>query len=232
MGDVRWTPEEFARLLSLPEGHPDRIAAEADPAFDAWRRMSEAFVRNDAGPLDEADLAGPRAELSARLERELGIAPAGAPARRRSVIPARGSWLDAFFGPRGGPAPRAALALAVLSVVALAGWWVMARPPGAPALRGAPPPEGVVLAPPVRTGPSLELHWAVVTGADAYRVVFYDATLAEVARVDSLVAPMLVLSSSALPAGLVAGARVEVEVVALSRGDPVGRSRLSPVTLP
>ena len=96
---------------------------------------------------------------------------------------------------------------------------------------------GDMTAVPVLGAPSLAegrlgLAWSTVPGADAYRVVFYDAELAPVAQIDSLAGPRCDLEARALPKGLVSGSRVEVEVVALSHGDPLSRSKLRLVTLP
>ncbi len=230
MGDVKWTADDFARILSLPPEHPERRAAEKDPAFDAWERMQAVFESSQDAPLSEAEIAGPRAELSARLQRTLGIAMPGASAPARSVRShgESGGWLGWF----GAPAGRAALAFAVVAIVAASGWWISSRSPQEPAIRCGGSADALVLGEPDSAAGKLGLSWSAVPGAESYRVVFYDAELAEVARMDSVREPRLELLPGSLPAGLTAGARVEVEIVAIVHGDPVSRSRLRQVTLP
>ena len=89
-----------------------------------------------------------------------------------------------------------------------------------------------VLAAPALAEGRLGLAWSTVPGADAYRVVFYGAELAQLAQIDSLAWPRCELKAGALPTGLVSGGRVEVEIVALFHGDPLSRSKLRLVTLP
>ena len=237
MGDVNWTPEDFARILALPPEHPERRAAEADPAFDAWIPMLAAFESSTSGPLSEAEMAGPRAKLSARLERKLGFAPAKAGARASGTVsqarPVRGGGvLDDLLGWFGAPAGRAALAFGVVAIVAASGWWLTMQRSEPPAMRGGDTTAVPVLASPVLAKGRLGLAWNTVPGADSYRVVFYDAELAQVAQIDSLAGPRCELKAGALPQGLVSGGRVEVEIVALFHGDPLSRSKLRLVTLP
>jgi len=235
MGEVKWTPGEFARIAALPPGHPDRVQAEAEPAFEAWNRMREAFESSAGAPLTEAEMVAPRAELSARLQRELGIAPVSAGARARAAAPPRperAGALDGLLGWLAAPAGRAALALGVVAIVAAGGWWLSSRPVAPPALRGADTSGVPVLAEPEVSGGRLVLSWTAAPGADAYRVVFYDAELAETARIDSVTSPRCELVAGALPRGLASGGRVTVEIVALAHGDPLSRSRPLQVTLP
>jgi hypothetical protein len=50
MTQERLTPEEFARLLSLPEDHPDRIRS-ATPEFEARVQLLREFEEiNDRDP--------------------------------------------------------------------------------------------------------------------------------------------------------------------------------------
>ena len=237
MGDVNWSPEDFARILSLPPAHPDRLAAESDLAFEAWVRMHEAFESRTGGPLNEAQMAGPRAELTARLQGTLGLPPSKSRSQAREAAapatPARsGGVLDGLLGWLGAPAGRAALAFGVLVIVAASGWWITSRPPETPAIRGGDTTGVPVLAEPASANGRLDLSWSTVPGADGYRVVFYDAELAQVAQIDSLRQARCELRAGVLPSGLASRARVEVEVVALSHGDPLSRSRLRSITLP
>lgn len=235
MGDVKWTPDEFARILSLPPEHPERRAAQADPAFDGWVRMQVAFETAANAPLSEAELAGPRAELSGRLERALGAPLAGA-GTRVGEAPARlhrgESLFDRLAGWIGAPAGRAVLAFGVVAIVAASGWWITSRRPESQMVRGTGQPGELVLAAPALSNGKLALSWNTVPEADGYRVVFYNAELAQVAQVDSLREPRREFEAGALPAGLIGGSRVQVEIVALVHGDPISRSRLRMVTLP
>lgn len=197
--------------------------------------MQAAFESSANAPLSEAEMAGPRAELAARLERALGAAPAGA-GNDVGAAPARSQRGDGLFdrlaGWLGAPAGRAALAFGMVAIVAASGWWISSRRPESQRVRGAGPSGALVLAAPVLTNGRLALAWNTVPEADGYRVVFYSADLAQVAQVDSLREPRCEFEAGALPAGLTGGSRVQVEIVALAHGDPVSRSRLRMVTLP
>jgi hypothetical protein len=237
MGEVNWTPDEFARLMALPREHPDRVVAEADPAFEAWVRMAGAFETGAGAQLDEDELRRRGAALTTRLERALAseretAEPVrGAPSTLRSGR--RGSLVEKLLGWLGTPSGRTALAFGVIAIASVAGWWTVARRDSQEMVRGVESGSSVPrLAEPVTDAGTVVLAWSAVPGADGYRLVFYSPEMGELARLDSLREPRATLRSGALPAGLAGGARVELEVVALTHGDPLSRSRLVPITLP
>lgn len=43
MNEQRFEPEEFERLLALPEGHPERMSAERSGRLLAWKQMLDGF---------------------------------------------------------------------------------------------------------------------------------------------------------------------------------------------
>jgi hypothetical protein len=219
MSDPRFTPEEFARLLSLPPDHPDRRRAESDPGFEAWQRMLREFESPDAEALPKDEAAWADAELEARLAD--AIAPAQNARRER---PVRRAWWQL-------PATRPALAFASLAVVTFAAWWGMGRGPESPVARG------------VESAPlewrearesqgTLPLEWTAAPGADSYRLVFSSARLEEVARVEGLTSTRYALDPTALPAGLERGRDVVVEVQALHGADVLLTSRSRPLRIP
>jgi hypothetical protein len=237
MGEVNWTPDEFARLMALQPAHPDRVAAEADPAFEAWARMAGAFEASAGGPLDEDELRPRRTELAARLERAMAserdaAEPASGTTRALRSAPS-GGILAGVLGWLGTPVGRTALAFGVVAIASVAGWWTLSQREPSALLRGVDSAAGVPrIAEPVASAGTLALSWNAVAGADGYRLVFYSPEMGELARIDALAEPRVTLRAAALPAGLASGARVEVEVVALTHGDPLSRSQVVPVTLP
>ena len=70
----------------------------------------------------------------------------------------------------------------------------------------------------------LELAWSAEPGADAYRVVFLDGSLREIARTPARPGTRLALESAALPDGLVHDAEVAWYVEALAGGDVVAKT--------
>lgn len=227
MSGADWTPDEFARLMALPADHPERISAEADPAFAAWARMAGVFESGETAPLDEAALAPRRAELMRRWKAELRPPVASAPANLRS------GWLERLVTAGSTPPGRAALAFAALVCVASAGWWITVRRESGEPMRGASAEAHEVRwREPSRGANALELSWDAVPGAERYELVFHSAELVEVARVDAGTATRRAFEARALPAGLASGARVEVEVIAFAKGDELSRSSLREVELP
>jgi len=224
MSEERFTPDEFARLVSLPASHPDRQRAERTSQFEAWRVMLREFEQPSGAPLSAAELAAAGRELERRVVQTLDPI---------SRVVTRPSWSGALSAWLRGPASRPALALAAIVVVTGAALWVAtSRPPGPRAVRGAGEAPAIVLAPPRAVEGGIELRWTPVAGAEAYRVVFYGADLGESARVDGLSAPRLVLRRDALPSGLQHGGQALVEVTALRGGDPVATSPTRAITLP
>lgn len=242
MSDARWTPEEFARLMSLPEDHPERVAVRPHPEFAAWARMQGAFESPGRDVVPDADLASARAELSARLERALGrtlttearSAPSVPPAEIRvpPSSPGGSGLLERMLAGLSRPPVRAAFALGVLVVVAGAGWWAFGARTPETEMRGSDHPRNATaFGAPAWNEADATLSWKAVEGADGYRVCFYSAQLSQLAMRDSILLPELRLSE-VLPAGLEHGAKVEVQVFAMRGGDVRVRSRMRTVMIP
>lgn len=239
MSEARWTPEEFARLMSLPEDHPERVAARSHPEFEALVCMQASFESPGRDVVPEADLASARAELSARLERALGRPLASGAAsespteiRVPSSSPVRAGLLERMLAALSRPPLRAAFALGVLAIVASAGWWAFGPRTREAELRGSDHPQSAMaLRAPDWNEADATLSWDAVEGADLYRVYFYSAQLSQVAMRDSVLATSLRLAEES-PAGLEHGAKVEVEIVAMRGGDFYVRSKLATVTIP
>lgn len=210
MTDDRLTPDEFARLLSLPESHRDRVAAERQPEFAAMRAMLADF---ETGTLPHDERATVTAELTRRVaeRRNDAGAPGSRPARARTATP--GGFLARLFGPTG----RAGLAFAAVALVAGLGWWSLQRAKAPELIRGDSE-SSFVAAEPVATPDGLELTWPAAQGAEAYRVVFLGEDLAELGRMDAGAATRMTLRNDSLPAGLDAGHVRSFEVQALAQG--------------
>lgn len=232
MTDPRCIPvEELARVRDLPAGSPEREHLESCPGCRARLLALAEFERTDVALPREAGAGQAHAKLDAVIE-SLTAAPAPPrPVRERS------GWLRRLFAP---PAMRYATAFAVLAVVAAAAWLV-SRPPGAPIAPGGRvvPGERLVRGETVTAGAATvratadgwELAWPRVEGAESYDVVFLDAELREVGRIAEVRGTSVRLVRDALPAGVVAGAPLLVEIDALAGGGVFEFSTPVPVTL-
>ena len=219
MNTDRLTPEEFARLVALPENDPERVRAAHRPDFEAHLRLYREFESPTAVP--EHAPADAR-QLAARVLDNVR------PERAREGP----SWLAGLVHFFAQPAPRAALALGALVVVAGTATWFAGRNAGPDrAVRGEAG-STFVIAEPRKLPNGLELSWTAVPGATGYRVLFYGADLHEITRVDQLKETRLLLDPAALPAGLTAGQEVLVEVSALSGTDPMVTTSNRAVRLP
>jgi hypothetical protein len=223
MSGARFTPEEFERLMALPESDPARRAAMRSPDFDAWRRMHDEFASPGDAPLSPAELADAEGELERRLAGTLatsgeprhatGLPPREAPARRGLLEWLRGAGL------------RPALAAAALLAVSVLVVRVTTRAPQEAGVRDVPgAPAALTVSPPVRVASGIEFRWTPVAGADGYTLVLYGPDLREVMRREGLAEPRLVLAPGDLPPGLAPGDAIQVEVIALERGDPFATS--------
>jgi hypothetical protein len=232
MTEERFTPDEFARLLSLPDDHPDRQRAERTPQFQAWCQMLQEFERPSNAPLPAAEIASAGRELEARLARGLGRAqPNGAGEAGPRPTSGR-TFADSFAAWFRGPTMRPALAFAAVAVVAGFALWSASRPPAPRAVRGSGESAVLAVGEPRAISGGIELTWTQVDGAETYRVVFYGGDLRENARVDGLTEPRLRLQRNALPAGLTPGADVLAEVMAMRHGDPIATSKTRAIHLP
>lgn len=228
MTDQRFTPEEFARLLALPAGHPERVRAEQDPRFDAWRRMLTAFEKRDSHGLAADEIREADAALARRLEADLGIGTtaleAPRPTRRARDERESGRGLFGWLMPRWAPA------LAVATLMVAGGVWVYsARGPGERVVRGGEA-GAPALTLSVRDG--RDLTWSAVTGADEYRVTFLGPDLRELARLEGLTVTTLSLRSGSLPAELERGREIAVQVAAYREGHLLAESPATAVRVP
>ena len=233
MIDDRFTPEEFSRLMALPEDHPDRRRAAASAQFEAMRRMLGEFER----PVD-ALLSAEQVE-AASLELQRRLAAAAAPvdrvpatpdaermhAKPPSIVARTLGWLNA-------PAGRVGLAFVCAVVVVGVTWWSTHRSPREEAVRGVPESGAFEIAVAHESHDGLTLHWNPVAGAEAYRVVFLGADLAEIAHVDVTRGTEFMLRRAALPAGAPSGGRVSIEVVAVRDGATVATTPARSLLLP
>jgi hypothetical protein len=193
-----------------------------EPTTTGRDRAHEEFVR--PGPLPAgADVRDAEARLLAGLEHELGVKLAPAPLRAR---PAR---------------LRPLLSLAAVVLAAAGLWWsqdALRRDREGTQLRGSRPTveaPGAWAARPVATPLGrgrVRLAWSPASAATSYDVTFLAEDLHELARVDSVAAPGLVLDRAALPAGLLPGQTVLWRVTARAGRDEVARSTAAPLTLP
>lgn len=246
MSELRYSPEEFARLMSLPKEHPDRQRAEDTPMFDAWVRMHAEFDAPRDVPISPGERSGAVAELTARLERAIGVSVSTADVetqwrdRGRPAVPADsmdsaagGGILDAITRWFTTPALRPVLAGGIAVVLAGVVWWSVSRGPAPRVERSVEARDGApVLAPPRPVEGGVELSWSATPGADAYRLAFLGSDLREIARLDGLAGTSVVLKSDALPDGVQPGAEVQLEVTALLRGDPLAVSKTRSIRLP
>lgn len=193
-----------------------------DPTTTGRDRAHEEFVH--PGPLPAgADVRDAEARLLAGLEHELGVTLAPAPLRAR---PSR---------------VRPLLSLAAVLLAAAGLWWSqdpLRRQREGTQLRGGQPAAeapGAWVAHPVATrlgDGRVQLAWSPAASATSYGVTFLAEDLHELARVDSVTAPGLVLNRAALPAGLLPGQTVLWRVTARAGHDELARSTAAPLTLP
>ena len=228
MSDRPFSPEEFVRLLALPEDHPERRQAEVSGKLDAWRRMLHEFEEPGAGDATATELARADAVMAQRVESMLGT-PTGVPpgaARPASGGPSLLAWLASIWSR---PALRPAFAMAALMIVAGTSWWMVgSRAPRA--VRGVSE-DGIVVET-RETSEALELTWAPVPGAEHYRIRFFGPALREIARRDDVVEPRLRFERGALPAGIASGEEVVIDVAAMRGNDALAVSKARAVRMP
>ncbi len=212
--------ESLARVAALPAGHAERAHLDGCARCRSLLEMLREFEAPTHAPAGarfadaDAALRATLADLAAEGEPD-PAPPVAARARRPE---ARRGWLARLLA--AAPLPRFAAAFAALSVVVLAAL-LLGRGPAPDTLRAAAPGGAAAFtaAAPRTVGGGVELAWTAVAGADRYRVVFLDPTLAALARVDAGPVTRLVLRADALPAGLAHGATVGWQVEALAGDD-------------
>jgi hypothetical protein len=92
--------------------------------------------------------------------------------------------------------------------------------------------ELILRAPQSLAGGEVRLGWQPVEGADAYRVLLFDASLDELASLDAGAATILTLQPDEIEGLPESGNQVLWQVVALRRGDELTRSRPAGLRLP
>jgi hypothetical protein len=210
--------EDLSRVRGLPADSPERRHVADCPRCRARMLALAEFERPTLVLPREADEAGAGERLDAFIDRLGGGAAKPAP---RPPMP----WWQRLFE----PAMRPALA-ALVVVIAAGSFWAVTRPLHRQELRGDAE-SAPALAAAVATPDGWELAWAATGGADAYEVLFFGADLRESARVSGLHETHLLLRREALPAGVEPGKPCFWQVVALRAGDPLARSRTTPLRL-
>lgn len=224
--------EDLERALELPADHPRRRHLEECARCRSLADMLRDFATEAVAPV-ESGFAAVDASLRAEIAEITGVPEALAevePAPRAAEVPAapsRKPWWS--FG-----APRPALAFAALLVVASAGVALWRANAPAPVLRDASGTGAGAFAtlPAKAIAGGLELTWFSEPGADAYRVVFLDGSLRDVARTAPSADTSFVLAPASLPDGLVHGAEVAWQVEALAGGDVVATTSARPLRVP
>lgn len=209
-----YTEEELAEILALPPDDPRLAHAAECPACRSLLLSYRAFMKpgetREPSRREEA-----REKLGAFLDGELcGSKRATARARGRSPLRSR----------------RLRALLAVAGVAALL--LIVVRLPDRP---GRSPVSGVLRETGRKPGmsPTVEwtdaetarLSWHAFAGADAYRVVIYDADLAELYRTGETAGTSLTLALDEIP-GASGGQTLFWRVVALEGGDESTASSL------
>jgi hypothetical protein len=114
----------------------------------------------------------------------------------------------------------------LLPLCALVAWAVACGP-----ARG---PAEIEVALPTDVPRGLQLEWDRVSGADGYRLVFSRMTGAPVCTlfVDQAKRPGLLLVRDSLPAGLLSGWQLQLEVSAMRQGEALPGSGVRPLKTP
>jgi len=217
------TPEQFARLMSLPADHPERLAWNGRPEFESMRSLYEQFESVPPSSVSERELREAEVALERRFREALPSEPGvDAAIPRPAARPERASrpWWIAF--------PRPALAMAAV-IVAVSGIWFTTRPRST-ALRGAQ--DVPVILEPRRVAESLEIRWTPVAGAEGYRLSFVDDSMREIAAVEAWPGTRYSLEASALPPGLEHGIDVIMQVQPVRGGVAGGAAGMRSIRVP
>jgi hypothetical protein len=221
-------PNEVARLLALPESHPERVRAMRDPELASLALTLEAFESAPAGT-DAGALESVRAALRERLA--AASVPRGGP-RPRTFVGTASERQSRFFGWFSTPASRMAVAFAGVLVVAGISWWGLDRDSRREIVRGGENSSTFRMLEPRNTGDQLALSWTPVRNAERYHVRFLGPDLGVIADTDAGSSTTIVLRRGALPGGLALGARLAVEVVAMRGGAELATTEARPIRLP
>ncbi len=213
--------EDLERALELPADHPRRRHLEECARCRSLADMLRDFATEAVAPV-ESGFAAVDASLRAEIAEITGVPEALAevePAPRAAEVPAAPSRKPWWSWPRLQPA----LAFASVLVVCAVGVALWRKNESAPLMRDASGSGAgaFATAPERAVAGGLELAWTAEPGADAYRIVFLDGSLREVARTAALSGTRFVLDPAALPDGLSRGASVAWQVEALAGGDVV-----------
>jgi hypothetical protein len=234
--------EELEAVRALPAGDSRRLDVETCPRCRAMLNAYVEFLEDRSIPagVDHERAAMRLAQAFERALLESLATPlersTHANARRPERVPTARAWWMPLLGARAGWAVAAVLVIA-LGFYAGARW--RAPMTGAEDVLRATPDSLMsaqrrvpLLQEPRPTPSGIELHWTTVAGADAYRVVFLNADLEEIASAGPGPDTTFVLVAGSLPSGLAAGRAYGWEVEALQGGFSLSRSTTSVVNVP
>ncbi len=205
MSHTPMSPDQFERLMTLPESHPDRMLAMRNPEFEALRLLHATFESPAPAATSAANVDVAGRELTARLTR---TADFRAPARPGSI------W----------KMPQLALAAAAAVALTFSAVWWSTRPAPTPALRSESTLYEFILLEPRAHADGIELRWTMVTGVEDYTVILIGPDLREFARLDVAGTTHLLVTREHLPASTVSGAELMAEVEARSGRDAMTRT--------
>jgi hypothetical protein len=213
--------EELGRVAALPEGHPDRRHLDTCTRCQATLAMLREFEAPTAAPGD-AGFADADPRLRATIAELVGEPDAGDRQPATSGRSARESAPPRALRLPRAPRWRLAWAFAALVVACGAGLATWRLHQHSTELRGIPAghrASAFVAESPRAVPGGIGLQWTALPGATGYRVVFLDASLREVARIEAGAATTLTLRADSLPPGLARGASMGWEVEALAGTD-------------
>lgn len=221
-------PNEVARLLALPESHPERIRAMRDPELASLALALEAF---ESEPASETLSAGKSVRESLRERIATAGAPPGPASPRTNAVPpaGRAAGVSSWFAM---PGVRVAFAFASVLIMAGVAWWGLERDARREFVRGAEVSGTFRMLEPHAAGDRLVLSWTAVPNAERYHVRFLGPDLGVIAETDAGSSTTIVLRRGALPRGLAPGTRLAAEVVAMRGAAELATTDARPIQLP
>ncbi len=215
-----YTVEELGEIAELDPNHPRRAHAESCTRCRSLLIELQEF-RDPQAPPSGARPHEAERHLRAVLEGALRRAPAR-------------SWMARFAQTLWKPSLRPAWGAlaAVAAVLAVVTIVQRDRMPDTIVVRDIDPsaPHTPVLNPPkILETDKFQLSWRPVRDADAYRVLFFDVGLDEVARLEAGSDTVITISSNDLPPH---EGQLLWQVAALRQGDTIGLSRPGGLGLP
>jgi hypothetical protein len=204
--------KELARILALPEDHPERVAFEQQPDSGAMLKLYQHF-------LEAPDMVGARteeAELRLRelIDQQLPHAQPDTPADGPSWLERVSQFLK--------PSVLAPVAAIVAIAIGINMWQTQETPE--PVLRNVNPSDSITLSAPTATDAGgFVLAWEPVLGADTYQVRLLAADLTVLHSLDPVNNPTVTVTNVTLDE---TGEVRYWQVVALQGGDEL---MLSPI---